>query len=70
MSSKSQTVSKMEMFMVFLCVVLGCAMNTEAKQVKTEVVRGGRALDSSILNGTEEHEVRITSFNDKQHLLI
>ena len=70
MSLKSQTVGKMKMFMVFLCVVVGCAMNTDAKQVKTEVVRGVRALDSRILNGTEEHEVRITPFNDKQHLLI
>ena len=54
------------MFMVFLCVVVGCAMNTKAKEVKTEVVRGVRALKSSI----EEHEVRITPFNDKQHLKI
>ena len=74
MSLKSQMVSKMEMFMVFLCVVVGCAMNTEAKQVKMEVVQGFpldfQQLDSSILNGTEEHEVRITPFNDKQHSLI
>ena len=52
--------SEMKMFMVFLCVVMGCAVNTEAKQVKTEVVRGVMALDSSILNGTEELQVRIT----------
>ena len=74
MSLKNQTVSKMEMFMLFLCLVVGCAMNTEAKQVKMEVLKGValdfHQLDPSILNGIEEHEVRITPFNDKQHLLI
>ena len=74
MSLKSQMVSRMEMFMVFLCVVVGCVMNTKAKQVKMEVVQAFpldfQQLDSSILNCTEEHEVRITPFSDKQHLLI
>ena len=74
MSLKNQTVSKMKMFILFFCVVVGCAMNTKAKQVKMKVLQGFpldfQQLDSSILNGTEEHEVRITPLNDKQHLLI
>ena len=54
----------MKMFMVFLCVVVGCDMNTEAKQIKTDVTMGVvkdlQQLHSSILNDTEDLQVMIT----------